>query len=140
MKKIIYSAIITAFFVTACKKDPECTTSTSTLSAAYKITSVRYQMTPALAESDYFNLLFPDPCDRDNLYTFKENGSYTITDAGTICSPSGDDSGTWSLTGTTMTVDGDPVAIESFDCKTLVLVNTDTQVAGDKLKLILTKQ
>jgi hypothetical protein len=39
-----------------------------------------------------------------------------------------------------MIVDGDPTAIESFDCKILVISNTDIQNTGDKLKLTMTKQ
>jgi len=63
-----------------------------------------------------------------------------MTDAGTVCSPSGGDSGTWSLSGNTMNVNGDLATIESFDCKTLVLVNNDVNTTGDKLKITLTKQ
>lgn len=55
--------------------------------------------------------------------------------------PPGNDDGTWSLTGTTvMVIDGDPVNLESFDCNKLIIVNTDTQVSGDRLKLTLTRQ
>jgi len=50
------------------------------------------------------------------------------------------DTGTWGLSGNTLTKDGGPTTIESFDCKTLVLVVADTQTPGDKLKIILAKQ
>ena len=39
-----------------------------------------------------------------------------------------------------MVIDGDPVNLESFDCNKLIIVNTDTQVSGDRLKLTLTRQ
>ena len=58
-----------------------------------------------------------------------------------ICTPPANDDGTWLLTGPTiLVIDGDPVTIESFDCKKLIFVNTDTQVSGDLLKLTLTWQ
>jgi len=39
-----------------------------------------------------------------------------------------------------MNIDGDLTTIDSFDCKTLVLVNNDVNVSGDKLKITLTRQ
>ena len=142
MKKIIFLTVITTLFITACKKDPiPCTTDAASISGAYKITAVTYKASASSAEMDYLNILFPDACDRDNVYTFQTNGTYQIKDAGVVCSPNGDDNGTWSfVSANSMIIDGDPVILESFDCKTLVLVNTDIQTAGDRLKLTLTKQ
>ena len=141
MKKIIFLTLITALFITACKKDPSCTTNAASISGAYKITAVTYKASASSAEIDYFNTLFPDACDRDNVYTFQTNSTYQIKDAGAVCSPNGDDNGTWSFVSAgSMIIDGDPTNLESFNCKTLVMVNLDTQVAGDRLKLTLTKQ
>jgi hypothetical protein len=142
MRKIIFLAITITFFITSCKKHddaPACTTDTASVSGSYKITAVTYKESATAAEVDYFNILF-DACERDDIYTFQANGTYQITDAGMVCSPSGNDNGIWSLSGSTMTIDGDANAIESFDCKALVFVNQDVQVTGDKLKLTLTKQ
>jgi hypothetical protein len=144
MKKIIYLMLIGTSFITACKKsgpDPVCKTDATSISGSYKITAVTYQASPTSAEVDYFNTLFPDACDRDNVYTFQTNNTYQIKDAGTVCSPNGDDNGTWSfVSASSLVIDGDPIALQSFNCKNLVLVNSDTQTAGDKLKLTLTKQ
>ena len=141
MKKIIFLTLITALFITACKKDPSCTTNAASIAGAYKITAVTYKASASSAEIDYFNILFSDACDRDNVYTFQTNGTYQIKDAGVVCNPNGDDNGTWSFVSpNSMTIDGDPVILESFDCKTLVVVNTDIQTASDRLKLTLTKQ
>ncbi len=125
-----------------CKKndDSSCTTNAASITGSYKITAVTYKATASSAEMDYFNLLFPDACERDDVLTFQTNSTYQLKDAGAVCSPSNDDNGTWSVSGNTMTIDGDATTIESFNCKTLVLVNSDTQTAGDKLKLTLTKQ
>jgi len=141
MKKIFSIVLIAVLFATACdKKDNSCMTSVASLSGIYKITAVTYKASPVSAEIDYFNILFPDACERDDLYTFQTNGTYQVKDAGTICSPSGDDDGTWSLSGSTIVIDGDPTTLESFDCKTLVIANNDTQTPGDRLKLTLTRQ
>ena len=144
MKKIIFLAFITTLFITACKKnnnnDSACTTNAASIAGAYKITAVTYKANATSTEMDYFNILFPDACERDDVYTFQTSGTYQIKDAGVVCSPSGDDSGTWSVSANTMVLDGDANTIESFNCKSLILVNADTQTPGDKLKLTLTKQ
>lgn len=125
------------------KKDtpaPPCTTSAANIAGPYKITAATYKSSPTATEIDYYNILF-DPCEQDDIYTFNAAGTYQIADAGVVCSPTSADNGTWSLTGTSaMVIDGDPVLLESFDCKKLVIANTDTQVPGDKLKLTLTRQ
>ena len=145
MKKttFIFLAVVVLF---SCKKDPKndpqsCTISTASISGPYKITAVTYKANATAAEQDFFNTLFVDACRRDDVYTFKEDGTYKLTDAGTVCSPSGDDNGTWTLSGTaTMQIDGDDAAIESFDCKKLILVNTDIDLPGDKMKITMTRQ
>ena len=140
MKKIIFLTLIAASLATACKKNPTCETNQTSISGAYKITAATYKASNSSAEIDYFNTLFPDACDRDNVYTFQTNGTYQIKDAGVVCTPNGDDNGTWSFaSANNMIIDGDPVILESFDCKTLVMVNTDVQTASDRLKLTLTK-
>lgn len=144
MKKIIFLSILTVLFFTACKKDndtPSCTTNAASIAGAYKITAATYKATATSTEIDYFNTLFPNACERDDVFTLQTNGTYQLKDAGTVCSPSGDDNGTWSfVSANSMIIDGDAIILESFDCKTLVLVNTDTQVSGDRLKLTLTRQ
>jgi len=144
MKKIVFIALSLVIFISCSKDDNNkpatCTTSMANIAGNYKITAVTYKASASSAEADYMNILFPDACDRDNVYTFKTDGTYQIADAGQVCSPSGNDNGTWSLTGSNLQIDGDPVVLESFDCKVLVIVNTDTQLTGDKLKLTLTRQ
>jgi hypothetical protein len=139
MKKVIF-IVLSAFVLFSCKKDKnECTTSVSAISGAYKITSMLYKENASASETEVFPIWF-DACERDDVLTFNTNGTYQETDAGIKCSPPGDDDGTWALSGNTMTIDGDPTTLESFDCKTLVLVNSDTQVAGDRVKITLIRQ
>jgi hypothetical protein len=135
---------ITVVIGISCKKDkdksPSCTTDVASISGSYKFTAYSYKETPTSPEQDYFTVIFPDACERDDVLSLNSNGNYTITDAGIVCSPAGSDSGTWSLSGSTMTINGDPATIQSFDCKTLVLVNNDIMVSGDQLKITLAKQ
>jgi len=143
------SAILPAFMLVtvlfnSCKKEKDkeetCTASTATISGSYKITAVTYKLNSTAPEENHLTDDFTDACDRDNVYTYQTNGTYQIQDAGTVCSPSSDDNGTWSLSGNSMVVDGGPSTIESFDCKTLVLSLTDVEVTGDKYKITFTKQ
>lgn len=136
--------ILMLFLVSSCKKDkdkgPSCTTDVASISGSYKFAAYTYKQTPTSPEEDWLPVVFPDACEKDDIISFSTNGNYAIIDAGIVCSPSGGDSGTWSLSGSTINIDGDPATIESFDCKTLVLVNNDVNVAGDKLKITLARQ
>jgi hypothetical protein len=131
MKKLILLTLIITVII-SCKKSkddaPACTTDIASISGSYKIIA-------------YMHSVFPDSCDRDNIYKFTSNGSYQIMDIGLVCFPSGDDDGTWQLvSATAMKIDGDPIVLESFDCKTLVIVNTDTQQQGDRVKITMRRQ
>src|SRR5688572_11483803 len=143
MRKMILLALIISISV-SCKKSKDdaqaCISDMASISGSYKITACTYKGGPQFPEIDYLHSLF-DACELDDIYKFSANESYQIMDIGVVCFPSGDETGTWKLqSGTAMIIDGDPVILESFDCKTLVIVNTDTQQPGDRLKLTLTRQ
>ena len=141
MKKTSF-IVLSAIILFSCKKDKEtCIVNAASISGSYKITAATYKANATATETDYYTTLFPDACERDDVYTFNANGIYQIADVGIVCSPSGDDDGTWGFSGNnSLLIDGDAVILESFDCKKLILVNTDTQTAGDRLKLTLTRQ
>jgi hypothetical protein len=143
MKKLLLLMLFPALFI-ACKKedtkDHPCTRDVSSISGSYKVTAYTYKASASSPEQDYFNIIFSEPCERDDILTFNSNGNWQLKDAGVVCSPSGDDNGAWSLSGNTMSLDGEPTTIESFDCKNLVLVETDVITTGDKLKITLTRQ
>jgi hypothetical protein len=142
MKKVTF-IVLSAIVLFSCggdKDEPQpCTTSTTAIAGAYKIISMLYKENASAPETEVFSIWF-DACERDDILTFNTNGTYQDADAGIKCSPPSDDNGTWALSGNTMTIDTDPTTLESFDCKTLVLINTDTQAAGDRLKITLAKQ
>jgi hypothetical protein len=145
MKKIALIAVSLVLFL-SCRKQvggpsPNCTPSMATIAGNYKITAVSYKATPTSPEEDYLDEFLAETCQRDNLYTFKTDGTYQLSDAGVVCSPPENDNGTWNLEGTTnLQIDGEPTILESFDCKIWVVANTDLLVTGDKLKLTLTRQ
>ena len=141
MKKTIF-IILSVLFLFSCKKhEADCATTTASVSGSYKVTAATYRVSASATETDYLPVLFPDACEKDDIITFSSAGTYRFADVGIVCSPAGDNNGTWSLTGIgAMQIDGDAVILESFDCKKLIFVNTDTQVSGDLLKLTLTRQ
>lgn len=140
MKKITTLLFVAILFFACNKPEKKCATSVSSISGAYKITAYTYKQTPTSPEQDYYPILFPDACERDDELNFNANGTYQKTDAGSVCTPPENDNGTWSLSANTITIDGDPGPIESFDCKTLVISSIDFFVAGDKLKITLVKK
>ena len=132
------------FFVVlvfSCKEKPlECSTSVANISGSYRVTAYGYKQTPTSPEEDYYPIIFPDDCDRDDIYTFLSNGTYQMKDAGLVCSPPDDETGTWTFDGNALTIDGYPAAIQSFDCKTLIISTADINVPGDKLKITMIKK
>lgn len=141
MKKIIITSLVFALLI-SCKKnsDKKCNLDTASVTGSYKITAATYKATPTGSETDYYATLFPDACERDDIITLNANGAYTFNDAGVKCTPPGDDTGTWSLSGNTITIDGSPANVDNFNCSTLTLSESNIFIAGDKLILVLTRQ
>ena len=139
MKKTLASFLVIVLFVSCDKKEDECTLSTNAVSGNHRVTAVRYKASPSSPEVDYYSTLYTDPCERDDVFTFNTNGTYIFTDAGVVCSPSNSDSGTWSLSGNTVTIDGEPGNVDSFNCTTLTVSVSDSFVAGDKLIIVFTR-
>ena len=143
MKKasIIFLFVIVLF--SCSKKDDTndvCATDAAHISGSYKITGVTYKLNSVSPTVDYYNSLFPDACERDDVYSFKSNGTYQKADVGIACNPIDTFDGTWSILENTMKIDGDPAIIEKFDCKILVLMNSGIMIHGDELRLTLTRQ
>jgi len=141
MKKLIICSLFFAVLA-SCKKnqDKTCSLGTASVSGSYKATAARYKATPTSPETDYYNQLYPDACEKDDIITLNVNGTYIFNDAGIKCSPPGDDTGIWSLSGNTVTIDGDPANVDNFNCSTMTLSISDVVNIGDKLILVLTRQ
>jgi hypothetical protein len=139
MKKIFGTAFLALIVLSSCEKDKDdCEKTVATISGTYKITSATYTAPGVPGSVDYYAQL--DACEKDDLQILNANGNYTYQDAGTACSPSGSYSGTWSLSGNSITIDGETGTIESFNCDELVLSIEIGFVAGDRLVTTLEKQ
>jgi hypothetical protein len=140
MKKLTI-LFLSVIFLSCNKKDqtPDCSKSAVSISGSYKMTALTYKANSSSSEQDILYLYAPDACDRDDIYMFQANGTYQLKDAGIVCTPSNDDNGTWSVAGNTMMMDGDNYVIESFDCKILILSQTDPQTT-EKIKATFTRQ
>ena len=123
MKKLILLSLAGTFFLASCKKDENCDLNSSSLVGTYRATSITYKASAGSPEIDVYSGL--DACEKDDLIIFNDNGSVIFQDAGQVCSPSGNDTGTWSLSGNTILLDGEAGTVSSFDCDTMVLTMTD---------------
>ncbi len=138
MKKSLLFVSVSLLLLVSCKKDDKCETTVAKIAGNYKVTAAKYKSTPTSPESDLFILL--DACEKDDIEVLNENGSYTHQDAGTSCTPSGTYSGTWSLSGNTLTIDGEVSTITSFDCSTLVFTVANYFASCDVATFTLAKQ
>ena len=141
MKKLFPISLM-LFLFTNCSKDPDdnntCTTTAANIAGSYKVSASTYKETPTSDEEDLMATM--EPCEKDDLLTFKTDGTYETLDAAIVCTPPNDEIGDWNLSGSTLVVDGEPVTIKSFNCKTLVLVTSEIFIPGDQLTLTLQKQ
>jgi hypothetical protein len=135
MKKLICLVAIAVVF--SCNKNddnnnpPQITM--ESLAGDYKITSAKVNGIDIL--NDYLS-----PCQRDDIYTLKADGTYTITDAGTICAPPSDTSGTWSLTGNDITIGTQKFTVVSFDGSTIEATTSVNQPLPVTVNVVFTKQ
>jgi hypothetical protein len=141
MKKLIFFSLIICSGL-SCKKntDKTCNLDTASVAGSYKVTAIRYKATATSPETDYYNQFYPDACERDDIITLNANGTATYTDAGVKCTPAGDDTGTWSLSGNTITIDGGPAHVDSFNCSSMTISEVDVFATGDQLIIVLTRQ
>jgi Lipocalin-like domain len=144
MKKLYCLTVLlfgaTSFF-TSCKKNDKtntCALNEANFSGSYKIESVKYKLSSTTPEID--GTSFFDACEIDDVTTFKTDHTYTYTDAGTTCTPSGDDNGTWSLSGSNLTVDGAAEPVANFSCTGFTVSETDVNTTGDKITITFKKQ
>ena len=109
------------------------------ISGTYRLTAVGYKTNASATEQDAYNWWFTEACEKDDQITLNANGTFTYTDAGVKCNPDGGYTGTWSLSGSTITVDGDPATIQSFSCSSLVIVGTGAIQPGDQIRFTYTR-
>ncbi len=143
MKNILLVLIIAITAFSCNKKNnggPSCTANATSLSATWKVTAIKYKQTPSSPEQDYYPVIYSHACEYDNVYVFNSNGNYTYEDRGTQCFPPDNFSGTWSVNGNTLSVDGTPATIQDFNCSSFKLVSTNAFTAGDIFTATWVKQ
>ncbi|MEO6405744.1 MAG: lipocalin family protein [Ferruginibacter sp.] len=129
MKKLLGLIAFSGILFSSCKKDNNCDLNSASVAGSYKITSLKYKQTPSSPEVDLYNSL--SACEKDDIYIFDSNGSFNYQDAGTICNPSGSYNSSWSLSGNTLTYDGDAYNVSSFNCSNMSLTGNSLFVSGD---------
>ncbi|MGH2648007.1 MAG: lipocalin family protein [Ginsengibacter sp.] len=141
MKKIFLFITIGAFALSSCKKnkDKNCSFTDANLVGNYKVATVKYKISASSPETDYTDQ-YLDACEKDDITTFKSDHTYTYTDAGVSCNPNEDSSGTWLISGNTVSVDGSAATIENFSCSGFTASATDVITAGDKISVNYVKQ
>ncbi|HYH15996.1 MAG TPA: lipocalin family protein [Flavisolibacter sp.] len=68
------------------------------LAGNYKLTSAKASV-PGVGERDAMDIISPEPCQKDDIIALKADLTYEYKDEGTECTPSGDETGTWTLNG-----------------------------------------
>ena len=70
---------------------------------------------------------------------FNANNTTTYTDAGVVCSPSGNGNGVWLLTGNSVSLDGDVHVVSAFSCTGMTVTQSGPAV-GELTTVTLVKQ
>ena len=138
MKKTIFFALFLSSLLFGCKKtDKKCDLNVANFAGSYKITAIKYKASATATEQDLF--ASEPACSKDDIIIFNANFTTTVVDAGVKCVPPGDDTGTWSLAGSTINLDGENGTVSSFDCNsaTITLVGTSQ---GEVTTISLAKQ
>ena len=135
--------VLSAVIIFSCKKNKPDTKSNCDLTEANLIgtfgyDSVRYKASPSSPAVDAASLV--DSCSLDDVVTLTSNHMLTYTDAGIKCNPAGDGTGTWSLSGTTLTLEGQAAHIDNFTCGKFTAAQPDFFQAGDTLLITFKKQ
>lgn len=143
MKWALTALVFGSTMLFSCKKEkttePDCSITMQNLSGSYKLTALKYKLNTTTPEMDY--LPFMEACEKDDVVILKSNGTYDYNDAGTVCTPSGTDNGTWAVNGNTINSDGTiNGTITSYDCKTLIYYAEGINVPGDKFTFTMVKQ
>lgn len=139
MKKIMFSLCLIAFsgfLFTACKKNSneDCEITEASIAGVYKLTAAK--KIQGSTETDVLHILYED-CELDDTNELKTNGTFIYTDAGVSCSPNNSETGTWSISGSTLILNSGFSTIESFDCKHLVVTYLD---GSDTIRETYTRQ
>jgi len=129
---------LSSALILSCKKNKDkqsCSLDMPSIAGTYKITTYIYKASPTSPEQDFTTVFLPNACQRDDSVALCVDGKYVYHDAGLVCSPPRDTTGTWSPVGATLILDGTVTTVKSFDCKALILALTNFFTAGDEVDI-----
>lgn len=135
MKRLMLLFAFPALFVTGCKKEDACNLSSTSILGTFKVVSYTLQETATSTPVDFYPLF--DACDKDNTYTFYENGTFVVADAGIVCDEYYADSESWELIGNTIIFGNDEIGvaeIENFSC-TRFVIKVEEGLEGGIMKI-----
>ena len=147
MKTAIILPAILLLILSSCQKenstDTNCDKTVAKIAGIYSVQKLEVGVNGVFV--DITSQL--DACEIDDKLTLKSDGTTIYQDLGTVCSPSGNATGTWSISSTgKMTIqdnggsgDIDTADITSFDCSTLVLTGSNSSSPGDQVRLTIKK-
>lgn len=135
---LLVAVMTIGFFSCKKEKNKDCAINESNFAGSYKISSVKYKATSSSPEIDGSS--FIDACAIDDVSTFKSDHTYTYVDGGTKCNPPGDGTGTWSLSGSTLTVDGNGTTVSNFTCSNFTVTTNNVFSPGDMLLITFARQ
>ncbi|HEX5655395.1 MAG TPA: hypothetical protein VFX58_20130 [Chitinophagaceae bacterium] len=143
MKTPLLFILVMAISMVSCKKDNEeknCPVTASSIAGSYKLSAFKYKQSASAQEDNWMPVI--ESCKQDDVYNLTAAMGFSIQDAGTVCSPSGDyPNGSWTLESNVINMDGFySGTIESFDCTNLTFYQTDVLVTGDRLTATFSKQ
>jgi hypothetical protein len=147
MKTTALVSALCLLLLTSCKKDKNdssCDKTMSAIAGTYMVVKLEVGLSGSF--QDITDQL--DDCEKDDKLILNANGVTDYQDVGSVCSPSGSDTGTWNINSSgKMTIDDNgsgstdiqSADITSFDCSTLVLTGTDPSVPGVEFRLTIKK-
>jgi hypothetical protein len=123
--KALTLLVLCAATFSACKKDKDddsLAVTKENLVGTYQISS--FKAKSGSVEQDLMQ--FYDDCEKDDNYILKADLTMEYKDAGTVCSSSGDYTGTWSVSGNKITIDGSEETVKTLTKSTLVTEVTES--------------
>ena len=145
MPKYLPLALMVAGFL-SCKKSENnnnnCVLNATTIAGTYQIIAITYQSSPGAPATDQFSNL--PGCEKDDNIVLDADGSLSFVDAGINCGipPEPGSASSWTLenNNTILKFGDQQFSIKSFDCKQLVIVESNAVINGDSRTTTIEKQ
>ncbi|HTQ63498.1 MAG TPA: lipocalin family protein [Puia sp.] len=125
---LLLTGVVSILLAVSCKKSSSDSSAITVqnLAGTYTLTALTVTIAPLPPQ----NIIDSVPaCQRDDQYKLNTDLTYDYIDAGIKCTPSGDGTGVWSLSGNTIVIDTTQSTIQKFDGRTLV-INTNVNFMG----------